>query len=417
MDNVTFNILVQTQYHTPEDDADPLSINGIVKIISEKSPTIIMERPSIDIVIVLDTSGSMTGDAIDNAISSVKYIINNLGTEDKLHLVLYNYSASVLFRDKTKADTEEMMALLDTIKAYGGTNMMAGVRVGKEIMEHSPFSNKHMFIFTDGLVNDGIKNPITIYGIISGIRQDNNINVSTFGLGTKYDGVLISKMATTGAGCYYYIDSPANIESSFSEAFNIISTVLYKNTQLRLVGTNGSTVKKIYGFVDGNVVNINQIYGNDTKIYVFEMEVVPCGLPFLTVELVGVDSASEESVSKSFEAVATLTDSDVDIIPIDEIKHRKNIYIVGEKHLQIMATIKYPEKRKHVGSLVDECLELLEPIKDMYSEAEVLYRIILVEKERLVAGDYDSIVCMSPQITSCTHSSQPYSSMRSMGTF
>lgn len=421
MDNITLDILIQTQYHQniadPIEDVDqePTIIDGVVKITSGEAPALVEKAP-LDIVIVLDTSGSMRGNTIANAIASVKYIINSISPADRLHLVLYSYSASVLFRNKTKADTEEMLALVDDIFTNGSTNMMDGVKVGKEILAESTFTNKHMFLFTDGMVNEGIQDSATIYSIISDTKQTNNINVSTFGLGRDYNGQLMSEMALRGSGCYYYIKSPENIQPSFSDAFNLMSTVLYKDVQLRLVGTHGSTVQKIYGY-DGTTVSINNIYENNTKIYVFEVEIAPSGLPFLTVELQGVDNMTEEVVSKSFEAVATLVDADIEIESIDEIQHRKDLYIITEKQKQLLDMIKYHGKMNRAESLIEECLALLEPIKDIYSEAGVLHRTILVEKERLAARDYASIECMSPQITSCVLSSQPFTSMRSMDTF
>jgi Ca-activated chloride channel family protein len=131
------------------------------------------KRPPINLAIVLDRSGSMdSGHKLKNAKLAIKKVIEALGADDILHLVLYGSEVELAFQNASVKDRESLLARVDQVVTEGMTNMHAGLDKGSQVVSEyakQGYTNR-IFLFSDGLVNEGVTNKQEIYRFISQVR-------------------------------------------------------------------------------------------------------------------------------------------------------------------------------------------------------------------------------------------------------
>ncbi len=380
-------------------------VDGVVKVSSSKTSATV--KTTVEMVLVLDKSGSMSGTRIANAKKSVIHVINNMGPEDIFHLVTFNYGAQLVFQNKTRNDKVTMIQLVNNINASGGTNLHPGLDRAKQILLKSKSNNKHIFVFTDGEIQD---DNFKCFETVHELEYINGITTSSFGLGTNYNSVVIRSIGQYGKGCYYYIKNAEEIAKKFENAFNLMSTVIYKNAVLKITGANGSVMKNICDNVSGSIdtVGIGNLFKDDERVFLFEMVVNPkAGLPFINVELT-MDGLDGQKYNKNITYTSTITDDPTHLQSIDEVTDRKIIYRVSKEQKKIPDLMNKGFNGKVEGmKIILECLELLEPIHDTYPEAEAMFKNLSNQKEEMEINHFDVVEKLSAHLAS--YASQPIS--------
>ena len=107
-----------------------------------------------DVVMVLDNSGSMAGDPLDQTKQASQKFINTVFEQDsRVALVGYENSASVL--SELSENEADLTDSVDAMEAGGGTNMYAGLESADQILSGSTADRKIIVLMSDGLPNDG----------------------------------------------------------------------------------------------------------------------------------------------------------------------------------------------------------------------------------------------------------------------
>lgn len=182
----------------------------------DKAPA---ERPHLSVVVVLDVSGSMRGELISSARQAASDLVDKLAPGDDFSMITFSTGAEV------KVPLESVGSHKDAIKKTisevvegGGTNISEGLRLGYEQAHDKKIPEdavRVVMLLSDGRANDGITNPRDLSAMALNAFQD-GVQTSTFGLGTDYDGPLMSSIANDGAGGYYYLPSPKAISGALS---------------------------------------------------------------------------------------------------------------------------------------------------------------------------------------------------------
>jgi Ca-activated chloride channel family protein len=177
---------------------------------------------NVDMVIVLDRSGSMKGRKIADARQAVASLLSSLSAEDRFALITYSDSVQFVsnLNNVTAANREQLQAIVRGVTAGGGTNLGAGLRAGIKVLlsAHTNGNARKVILISDGLANKGITNPTTL-GNMAGVAVEKEFAVSTVGVGNDFNEQLMTRIADRGAGNYYYLENPMAFAEVFQKEF------------------------------------------------------------------------------------------------------------------------------------------------------------------------------------------------------
>lgn len=196
----------------------PNKIYGLIEIKApEKSEIPAGSRKPLNIIAVLDVSGSMSGAKIECARDSVLKLIENLTEDDTFGIVLFDTEVKTLspMVKMTQSNRDELRRLVSGIASGSSTNMAGGMTEGFELFKKLSASSpeaarpadslSRMIVFTDGRANIGVTHPDGFAALVAG--RPAGLSISTFGYGADHDENLLKQIADNGRGNYYYIQN------------------------------------------------------------------------------------------------------------------------------------------------------------------------------------------------------------------
>jgi Ca-activated chloride channel homolog len=231
-----------------------------------------IKKAPLNIAIVIDRSGSMSGEKINQAKASAKYIINQLSEDDYVSIVSYDNNVTVNMNATKAFNKSAIKKAIDNITEGGNTNLCGGAIEGYNQVRknyNSQYINR-VLLMSDGLANEGITNPQQIEKIVRNQMQENGITISTFGLGRDYNEDLMTAMAENGMGNYYFIDNANDIASIFQKELNGLMQVVAKNVILKITVPEYVNIEKVYGGKyeqTGRIVTVHlrDVFSNEKK--------------------------------------------------------------------------------------------------------------------------------------------------------
>lgn len=174
-------------YRTPVEEVLPL----VSRFEKEK------EKPSLAMVLVIDKSGSMSGEPIEMARQAARATAELLSGRDEIAVLGFD-SNPQLICDLTPASAQGQIAnAIDSLQAGGGTDLQPAMVQAREILQGASAKIKHVIAMTDGQTD-----PSNLLQL-SQEMADAGITVSTVALGSGATGGLLENIAELGRGRYY----------------------------------------------------------------------------------------------------------------------------------------------------------------------------------------------------------------------
>lgn len=193
-----------------------------------------------DVILVLDRSGSMGGEKIEQARSAGRFIVGNLNPEDRFNVITYSDTVEWFFDTLTDAKPERIKEAhdrLDRMEAAGATNIHdALAKAMKMVSDRGESSRPAYVIFvTDGLPTVGDTNESNI---LANTRKLNQTNARLFGFGVGYDVNirLLDKLAGENAGKSDYAKPKENIEGRIAALYTKIRHPVMTRLSFRMPG-------------------------------------------------------------------------------------------------------------------------------------------------------------------------------------
>lgn len=212
----------------------------------------VTKRAPIDLVCVLDVSGSMAGDNIRLVKESMKFVVNQLGDEDRLGIVTFGSRVDLVSEllNMTPVNKSTTLDTITKIGTHGCTNLSGGLFKGLSLLLERATTNpvSTVILFTDGDANEGIIDADKLVcGINSYKKQGNmeNVSIFSFGFGTSHKAQFLQSISNTGTGAYYYIDNQDNITTAFKGCITGLMSVIAQdiNVVIRSLSPDKDTVK------------------------------------------------------------------------------------------------------------------------------------------------------------------------------
>jgi Ca-activated chloride channel homolog len=199
------------------------------------------ERQPLTLALVLDRSGSMSGDKIMTAKRAALAVLQRLDERDTVAVVVFDDHIDTIqpptrITDAVKA---HVSMELERIGARGTTALHEGWLTGCNAIAGDERAEPERgvarcFLLTDGLANVGLTDPEQIASQAGGIREKAGIGTSTFGIGADYAEELLGPMAEAGGGRFHHLRTPEEISATFVNELGELLATAAANVELDL---------------------------------------------------------------------------------------------------------------------------------------------------------------------------------------
>ena len=174
-------------------------------------------RKPLNLVMVLDTSGSMKGNKMDSMKEAAKQFVQQLNDNDFLTIVQFNGVPTVqVEHELVSSARESAVARIDGMKAAGGTALYDAIGDAADVIARntSPRQSNIMVVLTDGLDTNSVQHKFGPE--LSTLAAANNTSLFTIAYGSDADARMLGILATQSNGNFYQ-GSEANIAGIYQE--------------------------------------------------------------------------------------------------------------------------------------------------------------------------------------------------------
>jgi Ca-activated chloride channel family protein len=237
------------------------------------------KRTLINLSIVLDRSGSMSGEKLEKAKEAAIEALRRLGPRDVFSLVVYDTNVETIVPAQNARNTEWIERRIRTIHAGDSTALFGGVSQGvAEIRKNLKSRYIHRIILlSDGLANVGPSTPADLGRLGSALIKE-NISVTTVGVGTDYNEDLMTRLSQNSDANAYHVKESKDIPHIFTKELGNIANIIAKKVILNIECPEGVIPISIIGRegrIRGKTIELylNQLYGEQEKYALIEVEI------------------------------------------------------------------------------------------------------------------------------------------------
>jgi Ca-activated chloride channel family protein len=268
------------------------------------------ERPPMNITLVLDTSGSMSGEPIELLKESCRAIAASLREGDKVSIVEWDTSNTWTLGGYaiTGPNDPELLAKIEQISAGGGTDFNGGLVSGYELAQQTWDVNalNRLVLISDGGANAGVTD---IELIAENAVYGGSDGIYLVGAGVDLDGTynddLMDVVTDAGKGASVFITDVDEAWKTFNTNFISTMGLAARNVQVELTMPPGFEIVKFSGeeySSDPKEVEPQHLAPNDSMVFL--QELTTCA-PQL------VDDTAEFTVTATWEDVSSFESVEV----------------------------------------------------------------------------------------------------------
>lgn len=170
-------------------------------------PRAIPETPPLELILVIDRSGSMSGNRIDMARQAAIAAVQALRPDSRVGLVAFSGSPDTVIPPVDMSQASWIMNIISQLSSGGGTDIASALNAAGGIMSNDPNYLHHIVLLSDGVSTEG-----AAIAAAQALAW-RGITISTISLGTR--NTLMSGVATIGRGRYYAVDDPSQLPQLF----------------------------------------------------------------------------------------------------------------------------------------------------------------------------------------------------------
>ncbi|KAI5322335.1 PREDICTED: Zinc finger [Prunus dulcis] len=294
-------------------------------------------RVPVDLVTVLDVSGSMAGTKLALLKRAMGFVVQNLGPSDRLSVIAFSSTARRLFplRRMTETGRQQALQAVNSLVSNGGTNIAEALRKGTKVLVDRKWKNPvcSIILLSDGqdtytVTSPGGVHPRTDYQLLLpvSIRRNNGaglqIPVHAFGFGADHDAASMHSISEISGGTFSFIEAEGVIQDAFAQCIGGLLSVVVQELLVRIecvhpslqLGSIKAGSYRTSMMADARMgsISVGDLYAEEERDFLvtinipvvassYEMSLVKVRCVYrdpITKEMVNVEEASEVMIQR-----------------------------------------------------------------------------------------------------------------------
>lgn len=274
-----------------------------------------VQRASVDIMIALDVSGSMSGDKLDLCKTTLEILLRQLTSEDSFGLVSFSGTAVLEIPAMRLTDSARKVAFskIKLLRTRSSTNLSAAIGLAAQELYAMPQRNEvqSIFLLTDGEANNGITSVDGLHELTKiclASRKGTPTTMHCFGYGQGHNDALLRMLSSvTPGGTYNFVENDSAVAPAFGDALGGILSVVAQNAVLNITvpaAAREAGVKILAAYHENTIqiddwnykVTIGDFYAEESRDILF---LVALSKSDLTIPHVQVSVSYSDTIEKA----------------------------------------------------------------------------------------------------------------------
>lgn len=247
-------------------------VDVLVKISAKKD----VKRTPLDLVAIVDKSGSMRGEKMMLVRRILAFILTQLNEHDRLSIISFDkkvYGVFGLRRCRSEQNEYLMNNIMnsDYMDPCGGTDIKLGIERGFKLLQERNSSNPitSVLLLTDGIGT--IPTDEELDDMLVGMGSIPSFSIHCFGIGSDHDARFLNKIAEKGQGSYVFIEQPHHISDSIALCLGSLLSISGQNISVNITTPDSVILQHVkttypHSFSDNEVIiTIPNILADETK--------------------------------------------------------------------------------------------------------------------------------------------------------
>ncbi len=208
------------------------------------------QRVPLDLALVIDTSGSMSGAKIENAKNAARTLLQSLADGDVVSVDTFSDEAHTLVEPTTLSATNrpKVLARIAELPTSGGTNMFDGLALAESHVARAPATHgvRRVVMISDGIANVGPSSPEALGALAErGLRFQ--AQVTSLGVGNDYDEKTLNALAVKTTGRLYHLAEPKEMASLLRRELDLLTSTVASDAFVEVVPAPGVDIVEALG--------------------------------------------------------------------------------------------------------------------------------------------------------------------------
>lgn len=203
---------------------------GLLVTLAGDTPA---RRAPINVSLVLDRSGSMSGLALESAKAAARRFASFLGSDDRLSVVVFDDRVETIFGPAPAGGNAAADAIA-RIDSRGSTNLSGGWLKGLEHVKRGLVEGTNrVILLTDGQANQGVTDLGQLVAM-SAAGATERVSTSCIGFGAHFNEQLLEPMAREAGGNYWFVESEDQMTGIFESEIEGLVALSAQNVEIEV---------------------------------------------------------------------------------------------------------------------------------------------------------------------------------------